>query len=120
MKTVYQTDADGLFLYEAQANELPFSPGRFNIPFGAHNEAPPEKRPGMVARRAGSQWVMVEDHRKTPLWEVETGQVYAVGTRVNVNGTDQAYPGWGPLPSWLTSTEPDAPSTEPVDGVANA
>ena len=117
MKTVYQTDADGLFLYEAQANELPF-PGA-SISSSAP-EAPPEKRPGMVARRAGSQWVMVEDHRKAPLWEVETGQVYAVGTSVNVNGTDQAYPGWGPLPSWLTSTQPEASSTEPVDGAPNA
>ncbi|MFY2089911.1 phage tail protein [Achromobacter xylosoxidans] len=120
MKTVYQTDADGLFLYEAQANELPFSPGNFNIPFGAHGDAPPQKRAGMVARREGSQWVMVEDHRKTPLWDLETGQVYAVGTSVNVNGTDLAYPGWGPLPSWLTSTKPEASSTEPVDGAANA
>ncbi|WZB70777.1 hypothetical protein WJ968_37155 [Achromobacter xylosoxidans] len=39
-KKVYQTDSDGLYLYESIANELAMTPGRFNVPFGAYEDAP--------------------------------------------------------------------------------
>ena len=40
-KSVFQTDDDGLFLYETVANDLPLSPGAYNVPFGAYPDAPP-------------------------------------------------------------------------------
>ena len=40
-KTVYQANDDGLFLYETVANELALTPGSFNIPYGAFEDAPP-------------------------------------------------------------------------------
>ena len=72
-KKVYQTDSDGLYLYESIANELAMTPGRFNVPFGAYEDAPARKS-GKWPRRVGGAWVMVEDYRTTPLWVVETGE----------------------------------------------
>lgn len=45
-KTVFQTNDDGLFLYESMANELALTPGAFNIPYGAYEDMPPRPWPG--------------------------------------------------------------------------
>ncbi|WMD20915.1 phage tail protein [Achromobacter seleniivolatilans] len=105
-KTVYQTDSNGLYLYESVANELSLSPGSFNIPFGAYLDAPPQAEDGRRPRRDGDKWELVEDHRETSLWFAETGDQYTLGNVHDVDGVDVSYPGWGPIPAWLTAVAP--------------
>ncbi len=116
-KTVYQANDDGLFLYETVANELALTPGSFNVPFGAYEDAPPAPSAGEWPRREGASWVMVEDHRTMPLWVVETGAPYSIGTEHDGADGKVSYPGWGKLPAWLTTVEP---SRRVVDGEAVA
>ncbi|WP_312438582.1 phage tail protein [Achromobacter sp.] len=112
MKVVYQTAPNGLYLHEVGASELSFSPGEFNIPFGAYVDAPPAAPAGKVACRDRDRWILVDDYRNTPLWIAETGLPYSVGTSATVDGQDVAYPGYGPIPDWLTVQEPIAPTEE--------
>ncbi|MBR8657438.1 phage tail protein [Achromobacter sp. Marseille-Q0513] len=111
-KSVFQTDDDGLFLYETVANDLPLSPGAYNVPFGAYPDAPPAGGSGRWPRWTGNGWQMVEDHRATPLWVAETGESYAIGSKIKLRGgvDDVRYPGWGPLPAWLSDTAPPRPA----------
>lgn len=113
MKRVFQTDAHGLYLYEVHANELPLSPGEFNIPFGAFEDAPPTAPAGQVAQRHANGWKLVEDHRDAELWLVSTGQPYQLGAEIGAQGDEAAsYAGIGPIPEWLT---PLAPINGPED-----
>ncbi|WFC70742.1 phage tail protein [Achromobacter denitrificans] len=106
-KTVYQTDNEGLFAYETLANELALAPGVYNIPYGAYEDAPPPAPAGMVQRRAdGQAWSLVEDHRDARLWLVATGAPYSQREEVEIEGVVSQYPGWGPVPAWLTLVEP--------------
>lgn len=105
-QTVYQTTPAGLYQYETVANELKFTPGVFNIPFGAVETAPPAPASGMVPRWTGSAWEQVEDHRGEDLYVVESGERYTLGKEVEVSGSPVSYPGWGPLPAWLMTTAP--------------
>ncbi|MBR8654183.1 phage tail protein, partial [Achromobacter sp. Marseille-Q0513] len=66
--TVYQTDRDGLYLYETVAHEFELDEGVYNVPYGAFTDAPPSVPAGRIARRVGDAWQTVEDHRATPLW----------------------------------------------------
>lgn len=109
-KEVFQTDDDGLYLYKSVANELVLTPGVFNIAYGAYVDAPPEPPAGKRPRRVGNAWVMVEDHRTTPLWVVETGTPYSIGAEYEDAGGKVSYPGWGKLPAWLTSVAPPKPA----------
>jgi hypothetical protein len=113
-KAVYQTDSNGLYLYESVANELSLSPGSFNIPFGAYLDAPPATEVGSRPRREGDKWELVEDHRDTSLWFAETGEQYTLGNVRTVNGVDVSYPGWGPLPAWLTDVPPQQSAPDAV------
>ncbi|EHK65312.1 hypothetical protein [Achromobacter arsenitoxydans] len=108
-KAVFQTDSDGLFIYETIANELTLAPGYYNVPFGAFADAPPDPPAGKVQRRVGGEWEMVDDYRTTPLWVVETGAPYVVGAEHVGAGGRVSYPGWGALPDWLTEMEPPRP-----------
>ncbi|MPT39995.1 MAG: phage tail protein [Achromobacter sp.] len=109
-KTVYQTDIEGLFAYETLANELALAPGVYNIPYGAYEDAPPPAPAGMVQRRAdGQAWSLVEDHRDARLWLVATGAPYSQHEEVEIDGVVSQYPGWGPVPAWLTPVEPPRP-----------
>ncbi|MFY3535570.1 hypothetical protein, partial [Achromobacter denitrificans] len=106
-KTVYQTDNEGLFAYETLANELALAPGVYNIPYGAYEDAPPPAPAGMVQRRAdGQAWSLVEDHRDARLWLAATGAPYSRHEEVEIDGVVSQYPGWGPVPAWLTLVEP--------------
>ncbi len=105
-KEVFQADDNGLFLYKSVANELVLTPGLFNIPFGAYVDTPPQPAAGQWPRRVGDAWVMVEDYRTTPLWVVETGMPYSIGAEHTGADGNVSYPGWGPLPAWLTQEEP--------------
>ncbi|RJX32347.1 MAG: phage tail protein [Oxalobacter sp.] len=113
-KTVYQTDPEGVFLYETKAHALPLSPGRFNIPFGAYEDAPPIAPDGSAAVRVGISWEVFEDHRSDVLYVVETGAQYSRGADVDVEGVAVSYSGLGPIPAWLTLTPPPAPEPETV------
>lgn len=104
--TVYQTDRDGLYLYETTACEFGLDEGVYNVPFGAFEDAPPIAPAGRVARRVGNAWKTVEDYRSTALWVAETKAPYVFGTVVEASGKDVSYPGWGPLPAWLTDVQP--------------
>lgn len=108
---VYQTDDHGLFLYEAQANELPLDPGKFNIPYGAVLTPPPAAPAGKVARWNGKAWEMVEDYRGASLYMASTGAAYTLGSSVEVDGKYVQYDGWGPLPDWLTDQAPMPPES---------
>ncbi len=109
-KEVFQTDNDGLYLYKSVANELPLASNEFNIAYGAYENAPPEPPAGKWPRRVADAWVMVEDHRTTPLWAVDTGAPYSIGVEHDGVGGKACYPGWGTLPGWLTAVKP--PSAE--------
>lgn len=115
-KPVYQTDLDGLYLYETVANALAMEPGAFNIPFGAHEVPPPAAPPGQVARWAGSAWILVEDHRATLFYSKDSGQPYAFGSTIEVEGAAVSYKGWGAVPAWLTDVQPQPPE-EPAPEV---
>ncbi|MNV13481.1 hypothetical protein D3C71_1041200 [compost metagenome] len=104
--TVFQTDVDGLYQYEAVAHELPLSPGKFNVPYGAETAAPPAAPPGMVARWGGKSWELVQDNRHADLWISTNNEPYTVGRDALLEGTVYSYPGWGPLPDWLTHIKP--------------
>lgn len=112
--TVYQTDADGLYLHAVTANELAMQPGTYNVPFGARLTAPPEAPAGQVALAVGESWTLVEDHRAATLYRTSDGSEYAIGSTVLDRDQAVRYPGWGPIPDWLTSTRPemDAPTAD--------
>ena len=112
-KAVFQTDRDGLFAYETVANELPLAPGYYNVPYGAREDAPPEAPAGMVARGVdGQPWALVEDYRAANLWVRATGEPYTCRDLIEIDGESASYPGWGPLPSWLTVEEPEKAAAE--------
>lgn len=112
-KPVFQTDQSDFYLYEAVANELPLSPGAFNIPYGAYEDRPPVAPEGMVARRNGNAWVVVEDHRRDVLYVVATGQQYSIGSHVEAEGDTLVYDGGGAVPAWLTDVPPAPPEPQP-------
>lgn len=105
-KAVYQTDQDGLYIYETVANELALSPGSFNIPYGAQEETPPPTESGSVARWNNEAWTVVEDHRNDALVVTATGAPYELNVEATVDGDAVSYPGWGPLPGWLSLVAP--------------
>lgn len=107
-KTVYQADLLGFFLYSTLAYELALAPDYYNIPFGAYEDEPLPAPVGMVNRRSEDllAWVHVEDHRDGAFWVVGTGQQYAIGSAVSIDGVDALYDGGGPVPDWLTDVAP--------------
>ena len=115
-KEVFQTDGHGLFLYASVANELALSPGAFNIPYGAYEDAPPAPPTGKWPRRVGDAWTMVDDYRTTPLWVVDTGTPYSIGAEHDGPVGKVVYPGWGTLPAWLTAEAPPQPGEADPDG----
>jgi len=104
--TVYQTDADGAFLHATVANELPLTPGLFNVPFGAKLTAPPDAPAGHVAVAVGSDWITQEDHRSESLYLVSTGAPYALKTTLMLDAGAVRYTGLGTIPDWLTDQAP--------------
>lgn len=111
MKTVYQTDALGVFIF---AQDLAGDPldGEYRLPFRAVFEAPPATGPGFVAKwesevppsdpafgaEGSGSWAEAVDMRAVPLYLTASGAEYVVGTQID--GT--AYLGIGALPAWLT------------------
>jgi len=46
---------------------------------------------GMVARRNGNAWTVIEDHRRDVLYVVATGQQYSIGSHVEAGGDTLVY-----------------------------
>jgi len=109
--TVYQADAHGFYLHPVVANELPLSPGTYNVPYGAQLQPPPEAPIGMVARAVADEWELVEDHRAETLYRTDTGDQYDLGTTLQLGGEAVRYVGAGPIPNWLTTEAPPAPGS---------
>lgn len=114
---VYQADIKGFFLFETIAHELALAPGHFNIPFGAYEDEPPAAASGMIARRIGDEWVLVEDHREGVFYVVESNERYTIGAQAIVGGVEVQYDGGGAVPEWLTDIEPiiEEPVIEPTE-----
>ena len=108
MKPVFQTDSNGVYLYETRAAELPLSPGDFNIPFGAYEDAPPAAPHGHVAQRKANGWELVEDHRGAQFRITSTGEPYQLGDETGAADESAVYWGVGPIPDWLTAYADDA------------
>lgn len=106
---VYQTDANGFFLYVETASELFLSPGTFNIPYGAVTDAPPKAVTGKAATWDGKAWSMVEDNRAVRLYIAQSGAEYQLSSEVNIDGESVTYHGGGPIPDWLTKIQRPLP-----------
>lgn len=109
-KTVYQTDANGVYLFPLIANELALAQGFFNIPYGAYEDEPPPASDGKLVRRSQDAWELAEDHRRASLWLTGTGESYALAEDVDIEGEKRSYLGIGPIPEWLTTSAPVQPS----------
>ncbi|VFR33724.1 hypothetical protein BRI6_3155 [plant metagenome] len=107
--TVYQTDADGLFQHPFTANELAQQPGSFNIPYGARLSLPPVAAAGQVAQATGDSWALVEDWRASQFYRIDDASEYSLGAAILLGDQVVRYPGWGPVPAWLTRVAPPAP-----------
>lgn len=59
MKTVYQTDANGIYLGKTTADESPLEPGTYLMPAGCVETPPPQVGPGLLARWTEGGWVVV-------------------------------------------------------------
>ena len=62
-KTVYQTDASGLFVEEVEARESPLEPGVYMIPAGCVEVPPPAAQAKKAAVWTADAWTLVADHR---------------------------------------------------------
>lgn len=118
---VDQTDQFGFLIFRTIANEFPLAPGYFNIPYRAYADLAPDAPAGMVQRRVGDDWEIVEDHRQDVLYYVKTPATetkpavldhYQIGAVVNVEGVPTSYDGGGPVPEWLTDVAPVPPEEE--------
>jgi len=114
--TVYQTDADGAYIHEIQAHELPLDPGVFNVPFGASLVAPPETDDDHVPVAVnGNGWTVKADHRRNTLYRIDNDRPYAFGTVIDLNGQPVRYSGLGDIPDWLTEMAPAVPEPMPPE-----
>ena len=77
---VYQTDDDGFFVGQNQADPDPMVPGTFLLPRGCTKKAPPATGAGQVARLNGADWVVVPDIAGTKYW-LQDGQEQVVAGR---------------------------------------
>lgn len=61
MKTVYQTNEDGVFVGTSQAQESPLEPGEFLMPRNSYEDAPPKHEEGkQVCVRVGEAWKVID------------------------------------------------------------
>jgi hypothetical protein len=92
MKT-YQSDHDGFYVGEVDADESPLEPGVFLIPGGAVEEIPPPTVQNEAARLIGGKWEKVPDYQGVEYYDA--------------NGKKQRMDKRGePLPPGSTMEEP--------------
>lgn len=71
MKTHFQTDSLGYFVGPVDCPPNPEEEGKFWVPFGAYEDAPPPVGQFEVAKRVGESWVVVADYRGFEYWTPE-------------------------------------------------
>ena len=108
-KSVFQTDDDGLFLYETVANDLPCRPAPTTCPLAPIPMRRPRQARGRAGRAMAGRWSKTIAPRRYG-WRKRG--VYAIGSKIKLRGgvDDLRYPGWGPLPAWLSDTAPQRPA----------
>lgn len=74
-KTHYQTDLNGLFIGPVDCLPNPHEEGKWWVPFGAFEDAPPEKGPHQVQRRIEGGWELIPDYRGYVYWTAERQRV---------------------------------------------
>lgn len=65
---IYQTDGNGYYTGESEADLSPLEPGRFLIPGGATTIAPPMAGVTQWAKFAAGAWSLVADFRGVEYW----------------------------------------------------
>ncbi len=93
--TVYQTDANGVFVGTTEADECPLEPGVWLIPGGCVEQAPPAPGPNQVAHWNGEQWRLTESFQGQTAYDQVTGESLLI---------EQP----GPLPDGYTLQAPGA------------
>ena len=109
-KSVFQTDDDGLFLYETVANDLPVA-RRLQRALWRLSRCAARRRQRPLAALDG-QWLADGRRPSRHAAMVAEGESYAIGSKIKLRGgvDDLRYPGWGPLPAWLSDTAPQRPA----------
>ena len=80
MKTVCQTDADGLFVgLETADLDMYDKDGGYLLPAGCVDAMPPETKEGQAARWNGTGWDYIPDHRGQTAYLTDTGAAVTVG-----------------------------------------
>jgi hypothetical protein len=64
---VYQTDAQGYYTGQAEADESPLEPGNYLIPAGAKTTAPPAFEAGFRAKWVSGAWTVVPAEDGAPV-----------------------------------------------------
>jgi hypothetical protein len=105
MKTVYQTNSDGYFTGQTQADESPMEPGVYLIPGGAVEIEPPDFGLGSAARWVDGAWQIVPAPQQEPpqvpadpyrilsdlRWQRETGGITLPdGTEISTTRESQS------------------------------
>jgi hypothetical protein len=106
MKIVYQTDAEGFFTGPVRADPSPLEPGKWLIPGGAVETAPPDLTEGQRARWVDGAWAVIDPEPEPEAPEPTPEEIYAAWTsRVIAErdlrifaGTTIAVPGIGDVP----------------------
>lgn len=65
---VYQTDKDGYFLWEVEADEDPLNPGTYLVPGGCTEIAPPEEAQFSVRQFANGEWSVLPNFVGVTYW----------------------------------------------------
>lgn len=113
MKTVHQTDEDGILLYSGEVALQPH--GGYSTPYLAVIVTPPACPAGRIARwrsdveplsptfgqEGTGEWETVEDRRADSFYLTTDGGSYRLGSSTEAG---LVYRGTGPVPGWLTET----------------
>jgi hypothetical protein len=68
MKTVFQTDSQGVYVGPVNAWPDEHEEGRWLIPFGAVETHPPELGAHQAAQWTGTEWALIADFRGVSYW----------------------------------------------------
>jgi hypothetical protein len=74
MKTVFQTDSQGIYVGPVTAWPDEHEEGRWLIPFGAVETHPPELSDHQAAQWTGTEWTVIADFRGFSYWLADRSQ----------------------------------------------
>lgn len=107
---VYQTDFNGVYVGDTEADESPLEPGIFHIPRGCVSEPPPEFGEGERARWTESGWVTeaIPGPLESPEEEPVTVETFrrCIQARVDNTAQSRGYDNGASLASYVASTIP--------------